>query len=613
MPPLRPWLLFALINYLLVTLASAQTVNILGDKVIWHKITLELEGPDTNETATPNPFTDRRMDVTFTHAVSGTTYLVPGFFAADGDAANSSATAGDKWHCYLRPNHSGTWSYTVSFRQGTDVATSTAASPGTPLSPYDGVNGTIEVSATNTATAPDFCATGRLNYVGKHHLQFEGDGSYFLKFGPDSPENVLEYDDFDNTPSDGYPLDVDGLGKERPPAGFLKTWAPHAADYNNDGETWQGGKGRELLGAINYVASTGANSISTLLYNLHGDGRRTFPYTTTTGRERFDCSKLDQWEIVFNHAEQKGLHLHFKLFENENGRIHDGGGNTLGAERRLYYREMIARFGHHLALNWNISEEINMGGEAVIEGSLKYFEDNDPWQSNRVFHTAPAASAKTDRYTQYLGDSEMTGVSMQIELAATSSNVFDETKEWVDKSAAAGRPWVCANDEQGPGNLGIRASEDGTRKYTLWGNIMAGGAGVEYYVGGKDLSMQDYRTELGAVLADANFTINDFFYAHDIPFWVMSNNDALITNPAAHCLTDRATTFVVYLEDGGTTNLDLDGVEGSFSVQWFDPRNGGALQNGSVTSIDGNGNRAIGNAPSNASEDWAILVKKLTR
>ena len=33
----------------------------------------------------------------------------------------------------------------------------------------------------------------------------------------------------------------------------------------------------------------------------------------------------------------------------------------LGPERKLYYREMIARFGHHLALEWNLCEEYNLG------------------------------------------------------------------------------------------------------------------------------------------------------------------------------------------------------------------------------------------------------------
>ena len=41
--------------------------------------------------------------------------------------------------------------------------------------------------------------------------------------------------------------------------------------------------------------------------------------------------------------------------ETENEMLLDNG--EVGVERRLYYRDLIARFGHHLALNWNLGEE----------------------------------------------------------------------------------------------------------------------------------------------------------------------------------------------------------------------------------------------------------------
>jgi len=45
--------------------------------------------------------------------------------------------------------------------------------------------------------------------------------------------------------------------------------------------------------------------------------------------------------------------------EEPNKRELDDG--ELGTERMLYYRELIARFGHHLALQWNLCEEYNLG------------------------------------------------------------------------------------------------------------------------------------------------------------------------------------------------------------------------------------------------------------
>lgn len=54
----------------------------------WHRVTLGVTGPRTDERSHPKPFTDIRLDVVFT-GPEGQSYRVPGFFAADGEAANS--------------------------------------------------------------------------------------------------------------------------------------------------------------------------------------------------------------------------------------------------------------------------------------------------------------------------------------------------------------------------------------------------------------------------------------------------------------------------------------------------------------------------------------------
>ena len=75
---------------------SAAAV-VSGELRQWHKVTLTSNGPQATETDTsPNPFTDYRMTVVFTHESGAPRYEVPGYFAADGDAANTSASAGNK-------------------------------------------------------------------------------------------------------------------------------------------------------------------------------------------------------------------------------------------------------------------------------------------------------------------------------------------------------------------------------------------------------------------------------------------------------------------------------------------------------------------------------------
>ena len=109
----------------ILTLAINATVSRAGDATVdgqllqWHKVTLTIDGPEASEDGTPNPFLDYRMQVKFVHPQTGATFNVPGYFAADGDAANTSASSGNKWRAHLSPDHTGTWNYQVSFRAGT--------------------------------------------------------------------------------------------------------------------------------------------------------------------------------------------------------------------------------------------------------------------------------------------------------------------------------------------------------------------------------------------------------------------------------------------------------------------------------------------------------------
>ena len=162
--------------------AAPTDVAISGELQQWHKVTLTLTGPQADESSTaPNPFTDYRMTVTFAHESGTPTYRVPGYFAGDGDAANSSATSGNKWRAHVAPDKTGRWTYRVSLVTGKGVALA-AASEGQRLAPFDGRSGTFQVTASDKKS-PDFRARGRLQYAGKHYLQFAGSSEYFLKLG----------------------------------------------------------------------------------------------------------------------------------------------------------------------------------------------------------------------------------------------------------------------------------------------------------------------------------------------------------------------------------------------------------------------------------------------
>ena len=175
--------------------ASSAAAAVSGELRQWHKVTLTFNGPQASETdASPNPFTDYRMTVVFTHESGSPRYEVPGYFAADGDAANTSATSGNKWRAHVSPDKIGKWNWRASFVAGPNVALLPTAT-GQATAPVDGATGSFDVTATNKA-APDFRARGRLQYVGKHYLRFAGSGEYFQKAGADAPETLLAFEDF---------------------------------------------------------------------------------------------------------------------------------------------------------------------------------------------------------------------------------------------------------------------------------------------------------------------------------------------------------------------------------------------------------------------------------
>ena len=175
---------------------GSGTVVVSGELKEWHKVTLTLAGPYAHERDNePNPFTDCNLTVTFTHESGAPSYKVPGYFAADGNAGESSAESGTKWRAHLAPDKAGTWKYSVSFTRGKHAALDGS---GAAVKPFDGLSGSFEVAKTDKQ-GRDFRAQGRLQYVGKHHLQFAGSKDYFLKAGPDAPETLLGYADFDGT------------------------------------------------------------------------------------------------------------------------------------------------------------------------------------------------------------------------------------------------------------------------------------------------------------------------------------------------------------------------------------------------------------------------------
>ncbi len=583
----------------LVLAASISTASVQGELKVWHKVTVVVDGPQTAEQATPNPFTDYRLNVTFT-GPQGQNYIVPGYYAADGNAADTGADCGNQWHAHLAPDAAGRWAWRVSFRAGENIAVSDDPAAGRPVEGPEGRTGTFTVAPTDK-TGRDFRGRGMLRYVRKHHLQFAGTKAYFLKCGADAPENLLAYADFDgNFKTDGIKDDL------------VKTWQPHIRDWRPGDPTWRDGKGKGLIGALNYLASKGLNAFSFLPMNIEGDDRNVFMYTDYNERLRLDVSRLAQWEIVFEHADTLGLHLHFKTQETENELLLDGG--NLGLQRKLYYRELIARFAHHLALNWNLGEEINDATTAQKKAWAAYFWEHDPYRHPIVIHNGA-------NHHDLLGDppagSHLTGFSLQTG-SPEFVNVHQRTLDYIKRSAAAGRPWVVACDEPGDATHSLVPDTDtpehdpgrnNARQNALWGAVMAGGAGVEWYFGYQhdhsDLTCQDFRSR-DAFWDQCRYMLA-FFADNEIPFWEMVNDNALLTGAEGCCLKKDGQLYVVFLKTAVGAKLTLP--QQDYSLRWYDPRNG-RMQTTPAKTIHGGRAIPFGNPPQGPQKDWVVLLTR---
>lgn len=552
-----------------------------GEAKLWHPLTLTLTGPRASETSDPNPFRDYRLTVTF--ARGGRSYVVPGYFAADGAAAETSAEAGDRWEARFTPPEPGEWAFSAELVEGRDVALDDDA-PGKPI----GVaRGTFSVGPSDKRP-PDARATGLLRDVRERYYVYAGTDQAFLKGGADSPENLLAFAGFDGT---------------RPSHHF----EPHARDWRPGDPTWKDGRGKNLIGVLNYLAGKGMNSIYFLTMNVKGDGKDVWPWTGPDEHSRFDVSKLAQWEIVFSHMDRLGIMLHVVHQEQENDQLLDRG--ALGPDRKLYYRELIARFGHHPALVWNLGEE-NTNTTAQLKSFARYIHKLDPYDHPIVVHTFPSQHEKV--YAPLLGDRYFSGASLQVGKAARCA---EATTTWLARSAAAGRPWACFLDEIGPARDGVvpdneDPDHDVPRREALWAPLMVGGAGCEWLFGTGhphgDTTCEDLRSR-DRIWDQTRWALE--FFRDYVPVRQASDHRALLETGSGYCLAQPGKVYAIYLPAGGACSLRLE--SGRYRVDWYDPRAGGGLKEGSVAQVSGPGVVALGSPPSEPTRDWAIVVRRL--
>lgn len=581
----------------------------------WHTMTLAFEGSDTSEDDIENPFLNYALSVEFEH--EETKYKVRGYYAADGNAAETGADSGNIWQTRFAPDRTGKWTFTAKLFKGDSIALKDDLSQGILLS-ISNSTGEFNVVPSDKKN-PDFRARGRLK-VSNGYFQFQDSGDYWLKGGADSPENFLAYDDFDGT----YRMTTSNKDGEASTTEKIHAYAPHLNDWQEGDPTWKNGKGKSLIGALNYLSSKGMNVVYFLAMNINGDGKDVWPYRDPNDFTRFDVSKLEQWEIVFEHMQSKGLMLHMVLQETENETMLDNG--DTGVLRQLYLREIMARFGHHLALKFNLGEENGPAdftpvaqNDAQRKAMASFIKKIDPYGHPVLLHTHSHEPARANVLDSIVGFTDLDGLSLQVDHREGVPSIIEE---WKNKSKSSNHDWMITMDEIGMWHTGavsdsLDANHDTLRRYVLWGSLLSGAAGVEWYFGANnkhnDLNTEDWRTR--DRLWDLTNYAMIFFESH-IPYWEMASEHSLMNSKEAYCFRKTDEVYVVYLPVEGKYTIDLSEAKGKFRLDWFNPLKGGNLQAGSIKSLNGGQIQDLGDPPvlaggSNESQDWVVLIKKM--
>ena len=541
---------------------------------------------EVGETADPNPFRDYRLTVDF--ARGGGPSSCRASSPPTARPARPAPSAGDRWQARFLPDAEGDWAFHAELVRGTDVAIRGTTEPGEArwsASPTARSASTDRINRRPTSAAMGLAPRRRASA----YFVFAGTNAAVPQRGSGQPGEPARLRRFrrhharptatNRTPATGSPGDP----------------------------VWKGGRGKNLIGALNYLAGKGINAVYFLTMNVKGDGNDVWPWTGRNERFRFDVSKLDQWELVFSHMDRLGIMLHVVHQEQENDQLLDGG--ELGPERKLYYRELIARFAHHPALVWNLGEE-NTNTTDQLKSFARYIHDLDPYDHPIVVHTFPSQYDKV--YAPLLGDRLLLG------------RLAPGRQDGALRERSLRPGWIVPRRRADPGRCSstrsarrISASSptaddpdhDDVRRHALWSPLMVGGSGAEWLFGLRyphnDTNLEDFRSR--DQMWDQTRWALEFF--QHVPVRETKPCPELVSTPEALCLARPGAVYAVYLGDGGTCSLTLE--PGRYSVRWFDPRAGGGLQKGTVEELEGAGTRALGPPPSHADRDWAILVRRL--
>lgn len=592
---------------------------------VWHPLKVDFKGPAHKAADTdPNPFLDYRLQVLFT-SPSGKKYNVPGYFDGDGKGGSE----GSVWRANFTPDEQGEWFYNAEMVKGSGIAVHIGLTSGEKVI-LKSAEGNLYIAPADQEE-DGFPGLGRVIADGiSFYYKTAGNNQIWIKGGTDSPENFLAYEGFVNTtPNPEHPE-------------WFHDYASHISDWQPGDPDWGNGKGKGIIGALNYLSARKVNSLYLLLCNIGGDGQDVWPFLGPIRRSgdrrnnilHFDIPKLHQWELVFSHAQQKGILLHFVLGEGEEANKKEMDDGSLGVERKLYYREMIARFAHHNGIQWNISEEYDIPPYPLepwkIREFARFIRSTDPYS-----HPVTVHNWHPDGFVPFIGNPLFTAISNQYypfhqhKNSKTGLPIIrgygDLAEFWRGKSKESGNILPLCFDETNqssviddcsfmPDGFPFLSGQSFLRREVIWPGFLSGAAGIEF-ISGEVLGLNDFHKN--EKLWDYLYYARSFL-ENQLPVADMVPGDHLLASECSGTFEDgqvfmkKGEVYVLYLPDArgtGFLNLPEPADHKRYSLRWYNPRKGSF--EGPPCTIGGGREISPGVPPSEAGEDWVVLIQRM--
>jgi hypothetical protein len=279
---------------------------------------------------------------------------------------------------------------------------------------------------------------------------------------------------------------------------------------------------------------------------------------------------------------------------------------TLAIERKLYYREMIARFGYHNAVTWNLCEEYDYWQLPISPDMAKswaqYVYDLDPYDHPITVHNY--AQYSDCAWKDFWGDTRFGAVSLQYRYTDYAFKV----KYFRDQIANCGRKIPVCIDEpigtsqqadlDGCENNRLFCGSEYIRKNLIYPVYYSGGQ-LELFLEEK-LSVEDFTKYETAwdYMWYARNSIRDLDISSMQP-----HHDYVRGRTSSELCFTNGHDYAIYLPDGGECQLNLP--DGTFLLKFYNPRTGESEV--AHSSLEGNRTITIGRK---VGEDWVIILVK---